>query len=186
MPDPARRKEKGERREGKRKKSEDIPLSNAFTPHASRLTPHASSATVLAFDFGEKRVGVAVGDTETGLAHALTTITAVDNRSRFAAIDALIREWRPACLVVGLPAHADGSEHEISRLCRRFAQRLEGRFGITTRLVDERFTSLAAEDALRSAGTSGARRRTVIDQVAAQEILQNHLDAERKKTAGGP
>lgn len=186
MPDPVRRKEKGERREGKQEKSEGAPLANALTPHASRLTPHAGPATVLAFDFGEKRVGVAVGDTETGLAHALTTIVAADNRSRFAAIDALIREWRPACLVVGLPAHADGSEHEISRLCRRFAQRLEGRFGITTRLVDERFTSLAAEDALRSAGARGARRRTVIDQVAAQEILQSHLDAERKKTAGGP
>jgi putative Holliday junction resolvase len=173
------------RRSAKGEKREALPLVKA-APDASRLAPHAGSATVLAFDFGEKRVGVAVGDTETGLAHALTTITAADNRSRFAAIDALIREWRPGCLVVGLPAHADGSEHEISRLCRRFAQRLEGRFGITTRLVDERFTSLAAEDALRNAGTSGARRRTVIDQVAAQEILQNHLDAERKKTAGGP
>lgn len=173
-----RRKAKGETREAS-------PLAKAFAPDASRLAPHASSATVLAFDFGEKRVGVAVGDTETGLAHALTTIVAADNRSRFAAIDALIREWRPACLVVGLPARADGSEHEISRLCRRFAQRLEGRFGITTRLVDERFTSLAAEDALRSAGARGARRKAVIDQVAAQEILQNHLDAERKKTAVG-
>lgn len=186
MPDPVGRKEKGESREGKREKSEGTTLANASTPRASRLAPHASPATVLAFDFGEKRVGVAVGDTETGLAHALTTIAAADNRSRFAAIDALIREWRPVCLVVGLPAHADGSEHEISRLCRRFAQRLEGRFGITTRLVDERFTSLAAEDALRSAGTRGARRRAVIDQVAAQEILQYHLDTETKKTGRSP
>ena len=173
-----RRKAKGEKRQAS-------PLAKT-APDASHLTPHASSGTLLAFDFGEKRVGVAVGDTETGLAHALTTIAAADNRSRFAAIDALIREWRPVCLVVGLPAHADGSEHEISRLCRRFAQRLEGRFGITTRLVDERFTSLAAEDALRSAGTRGARRRAVIDQVAAQEILQYHLDTESKKTGRSP
>lgn len=163
---------KGEKREGP-------PLANAFTPHAN-------TGTVLAFDFGEKRVGVAVGDTETGLAHALTTIATADNRLRFAAIDALIREWQPSCLVVGLPAHADGSEHETSRLCRRFAQRLEGRFGIRTRLVDERYTSLAADAALRSAGTHGARRRAVLDQVAAQEILQTYLDAESKKSPGGP
>jgi putative Holliday junction resolvase len=135
----------------------------------------------MAFDFGEKRIGVAVGDTETGLAHALTTISAADNRSRFAAIEALISEWRPSGLVVGLPAHVDGTEHETSRLCRRFAQRLEGRFGITTRLQDERYSSLAADAAMRSAGTRADRRLAVIDQVAAQEILQSFLDTENKK-----
>lgn len=150
-------------------------------PPTLGVSPPARTATVMAFDFGEKRIGVAVGDTETGLAHALTTIAAADNRSRFAAIETLISEWRPSCLVVGLPAHADGSEHETSRLCRRFAQRLEGRFGITTRLQDERYTSLAADAALRSAGTRGDRRIAVLDQVAAQEILQTFLDAENKK-----
>ena len=92
------------KRKAKGEKTEASPLAKAFAPDASRLTSHASCGTVLAFDFGEKRVGVAVGDTETGLAHALTTIAAADNRSRFAAIDALIREWRPVCLVVGLPS----------------------------------------------------------------------------------
>jgi len=158
---------------------------NQPSPHASRLTPHAKTGTVLAFDFGEKRIGVAVGDTETGLAHPLTTITASDNRSRFAAIGTLIEEWRPACLVVGLPAHADGTEHETSRLCRRFAQRLEGRFGIRTHLVDERLTSWAAETALRDAGAHGARLKAVLDQAAAREILEAYLASTKNKTDSG-
>ncbi len=146
-----------------------------------RITAHAKAGTVLAFDFGEKRIGVAVGDTETGLAHPLTTITASDNRSRFAAIEVLIGEWRPICLVVGLPAHADGTEHEISRLCRRFAQRLEGRFGLPARLVDERFTSRAAESALRDAGAHGRKLKAALDQVAAREILENYLASLQNK-----
>jgi putative Holliday junction resolvase len=153
------------------------------THHPSPITHHAETGTVLAFDFGEKRIGVAVGDTETCLAHPLTTIRAESNRLRFAAIGALIDEWRPACLVVGLPAHADGTEHEISRLCRRFAQRLEGRFGIPTRLMDERLTSRAAESALRAAGARGARLEAALDQGAAREILAAYLEAERNKTA---
>jgi putative Holliday junction resolvase len=131
----------------------------------------AKPGTVLAFDFGEKRIGVAVGDTQTSLAHPLTTLAAEDNRARFSAIGALIEEWQPTLLVVGLPAHADGTEHETSRLCRRFAQRLEGRFGIRVQLVDERLTSWAAEAALRGAGVRGAKLKGALDQAAAREIL---------------
>jgi putative Holliday junction resolvase len=166
-------------------------MSDELTPPGPKTTQSstlktqrsACAGTVLAFDFGEKRIGVAVGDTETCLAHPLTTIRAESNRLRFAAIGALIDEWRPACLVVGLPAHADGTEHEISRLCRRFAQRLEGRFGIPTRLMDERLTSRAAESALRAAGARGARLEAALDQGAAREILAAYLEAERNKTA---
>ncbi|MBI2225057.1 MAG: Holliday junction resolvase RuvX, partial [Betaproteobacteria bacterium] len=89
--------------------------------HNSVITPYAKTGTVLAFDFGEKRVGVAVGDTAVGIAHPLTTIDAADRRQRFAAIAALVEEWRPAQLVVGLPAHLDGTEHELSRLARKFS-----------------------------------------------------------------
>lgn len=168
-----------------RKKSpEKVIARTESAPPSPGASRHTRVGTVMAFDFGEKRIGVAIGDTETGLAHALTTIAAADNRSRFTAIETLINEWQPSCLVVGLPAHTDGSEHETSRLCRRFAQRLEGRFGITTRLQDERYTSLAADAALRSAGTRGDRRRALLDQVAAQEILQAFLDAGNKKTPG--
>lgn len=158
---------------------------NQPSPHASHPTPHAKTGTVLAFDFGEKRIGVAVGDTQTGLAHPLTTIAAEDNRARFAAIGALIGEWQPACLVVGLPAHADGTEHEISRLCRRFAQRLEGRFGIPVQLVDERLTSWAAEAALREAGVRGARLKGALDQAAAREILAAYFSSSQKNHRTG-
>lgn len=131
-----------------------------------------ASTTVLAFDFGTKRIGVAVGDFETRLAHPLTVIAVAENRARFAAIEQLIAEWRPALLVVGLPVHADGTEHPVGRLARRFAQRLQGRFGARTELVDERLTSHEAEGLLRAAGARGARLKAGLDPVAAQRILE--------------
>jgi len=127
---------------------------------------------VLAFDFGEKRIGVAVGDLGVRIAHPLSTISAEDNATRFAEIGKLIAEWRPARLVVGLPMHADGTEHEVSRLARRFAQRLEGRFGLPAVLVDERLTSRAAESRLRESGVRGHDLEAALDAAAAQEILQ--------------
>ena len=139
-------------------------------PHSPRLTPHAAAGTVLAFDFGEKRVGVAVGDLTLRIAHPLSTIAADDNATRFKEIGAAIAEWRPVRLIVGLPMHADGTEHEVSRLARRFAQRLEGRFGIPTALVDERLTSRSAEEKLRASGARAGEIEESLDAAAAQEI----------------
>ena len=138
----------------------------------SRGTP---SGTVLAFDFGEKRIGVAVGDLSLRIAHPLATIAAEDNATRFAEIGKLVAEWRPAKLVVGLPMHADGTEHETSRLARRFGQRLEGRFGVSVALVDERLTSKAAESRLREAGASRAKIEASLDAAAACEILDAYF-----------
>lgn len=138
----------------------------------SRPACPATAATVLAFDFGEKRIGVAVGELALGIPHPLTVIAAEDNRSRFAGIAALIAEWRPQILVVGVASHADGSAHEVGRLSRRFAQRLEGRFGIRTVLVDEYLTSGIAEMHLRESGIAPRRHRAAVDAVAAQEILR--------------
>lgn len=145
------------------------------TPHSSPLTPHPRTGTVLAFDYGTKRTGVAVGDFETRLAHPLATITAVENRVRFAAIERLIAEWRPALLVIGAPSREDGAEHPVGRLARRFAQRLHGRFGIRTEVVDEHLTSHDAEQSLRAAGARGARLKAGIDAVAAQRILESYF-----------
>jgi putative Holliday junction resolvase len=136
----------------------------------------AEEGTVLAFDFGEKRIGVAVGDTLLKLAHPLTTLSVESNEQRFAAIAALIGEWHPALLVVGLPAHLDGTEHAMSAQCRRFARRLEGRFGLTTRMADERLSSAAASEDLAEIGIRGRKQKTAVDQVAAQRILQSFLD----------
>ena len=126
---------------------------------------------MLAFDFGEKRIGVAVGDITLRIAHPLSTIAAEDNATRFAEIGKLIDEWKPSRLVVGLPMHQDGTEHEVSRLARRFANRLEGRFGIAVALVDERLTSVAAEARLREAGVRGDKMKATLDAAAASEIL---------------
>jgi len=96
---------------------------------------------VLAFDFGLKRIGVAVGNTLLKKAQALTIIHAIENNRRFEAIEKLIREWQPGRLVVGLPLHPDGNAHEMTKRCRRFANQLHGRFNIKTTLVDERYSS---------------------------------------------
>jgi putative Holliday junction resolvase len=136
------------------------------------------AGTVLAFDFGLKRIGVAVGDTSVKLAHPLTTIAEEGNDKRFAAITALIAEWHPALLVVGLPAHLDGAEHEMSALCRRFARRLEGRYKLRTLLVDERLSSAAASEDLAEIGIRGRKQKIALDQVAAQRILQSFLDQQ--------
>jgi putative Holliday junction resolvase len=137
-----------------------------------------AAGTVLAFDFGTKRVGVAVGDLAIGIAHPLATIAASAKDRRYAAIAALIAEWRPALLVVGLPAHMDGTEHEVSRLARKFARELHARFRLPVELVDERLTSDCAAAALRESGVASHKRRDRVDQVAAQHILQDYFDSD--------
>lgn len=135
----------------------------------------AASGTVLGFDFGEKRVGVAVGETATGIANALRTIEAAANEARFAAIDALVREWQPVLLVVGRPRHEDGGEHAVARLAEKFARRLQARHGLPIVLVDETLSSAAAEADFREARTR-ARRAADIDALAARIIVQSYLD----------
>ncbi len=139
--------------------------------------------TLLAFDFGEKRIGVAVGDTLIGIAHPLQTISSESNDERFKAIGNLISEWQPSQLVVGLPSHMDGTEHELSRLCRKFANRLHGRFNLPVTLVDERLSSAEASQSLKQAGIGGRRQKPMLDQVAAQHILQSFLDQQSHAAA---
>src|SRR5882672_1007069 len=149
--------------------------SSKPTRHPSPVTRHPRTGTVLAFDFGTRRIGVAVGDFETRLAHPLTTLVEVESQARFAAIGKLIAEWQPVLLLVGQPAHADGSEHPVGKLARRFAQRLHGRFGLATELVDEHLTSVEAEGLLRSSGARGTRLKAGLDAVAAQRILDSYF-----------
>ena len=132
---------------------------------------------VLAFDFGEQRVGVATGEISLGIPHALTVISAEDNDSRFARIAELIAEWQPVLLVVGVASHPDGAIHETGRLARRFGQRLHGRFNLPVEFVDERLTSHAAETALREVGMRADRRAAMLDAAAAAEILRTWFEA---------
>jgi len=132
--------------------------------------------TLLAFDFGTRRIGIAIGNSLSGTARPLTTLHGEKNEQRFAAIEDMMREWQPAALVVGLPCNDDGSPHEMTRLCRRFANRLKGRFNLPVILVDERYTSAAASSELSAAGVHGIRQKPLLDQYAAQQILQAYLD----------
>jgi len=125
-----------------------------------------SEQTLLAFDFGLKRIGVAHGNTLMRQAQPLTVISAESNQARFAAIEQLLQEWQPALCVVGLPLHPDGAEHEMTQRCRRFANQLHGRFGQSTVLVDERYSSAVL----------GGRRGQVLDAEAAAIILQQYFD----------
>jgi putative Holliday junction resolvase len=146
---------------------------------SSRAAPPSTS--VLAFDFGEKYLGVAVGDSETGIASPLTLIAAEANEERFARIAQLIAEWRPGRLVVGLPLAMDGTEHDLTRRARRFARQLDGRFHLPVSFADERLSSAAAEDALRGMGRGGRAHKHDTHALAAQIILQAWLDELRTK-----
>jgi putative Holliday junction resolvase len=159
-----------------------MPMTSAgHTPHASRFTPRASAGTVLAFDFGEKRIGVAVADLAVGIAHPLKTIHAEDNDTRFAAVGALIAEWKPAQLIVGEPHHADGGAHEIARLARRFAQRLKGRFSLPVTLADETLSSQAAASRLHEHGVHGDKLNAALDSAAACEIMTTWLEQQHRQ-----
>jgi putative holliday junction resolvase len=132
--------------------------------------------TVLAFDFGMKRIGVAVGERRLGSARALQTIAAEANDARFAAIGRLVAEWSPARLLVGQPLNEDGTPHEMTARCERFANQLRGRFGLPVEQVDERFTSLLAEDELRAGGVDWRSAKQRVDAEAARIILQSWMD----------
>ena len=121
---------------------------------------------VFGFDFGIKRIGIAMGNTLTGQAQPLAVVKAIDNAARFKQIGELIEQWRPAQLIVGEPRHPDGAEHEMTLRCRRFANQLHGRFNLPVALVDERYSSAVIQ----------AKRGEIIDAKAAAIILQQYFD----------
>lgn len=137
---------------------------------------------VLGFDFGTRRIGVALGSLEIGLAHPLETIAWEKKSECFEAIDRLVEAWKPSLLVVGLPLSMDGSEHELTRLAKLFARRLEARYGLPVEFVDERLSSFAAGEALEQAGIRGRVQKDYIDQVAAQCLLQAYLEEKKNGT----
>jgi len=101
--------------------------------------------TIMAFDYGTRRIGVAVGNTLTKAGQPLKIIAEPSEDVRFRAIQALIKEWQPNQLVVGMPCHPDGTEHEMSAKARRFGNQLHGRFQLPVDWVDERYTSAVLE-----------------------------------------
>lgn len=133
--------------------------------------------TILAFDFGLRRIGVAVGQDVTGSASPLGVVANRDDGVDHEAIAGLVAEWRPTVLVVGLPAHADGSPSEMQQHVMVFARELD-RYGIEVATTDERYTSVEAERVLkaaRAAGTRGRISKEMIDSAAAVFIAERYL-----------
>jgi len=132
--------------------------------------------TYLAFDYGQKRIGVAVGQDLTRTASALTTLKTRDNTPPWDQISTLFQTWQPQAFVVGLPYNQDGSEHAITRAARRFGNQLHGRYQIPVYWVDERLTSSEAERILAERGARS--KKEDIDKLAAQLILQSWFEQQ--------
>lgn len=145
---------------------------------------------ILGFDFGLRRIGVAVGQTHTRTATALKTVNCSD-RPNWEAISRLVEEWSPGQFVVGVPLGADGEETDMSRQARNFGNKLTGRFGSPVAFFDERLTSREAEQAFSDAREKGvAKRRHAqkTDSIAARIILENWLQSlpdERQDDSSG-
>ena len=135
--------------------------------------------SLLAFDFGLRRTGVAVGSRRLATASALTTLVGAGKGPDLDAIAELVEEWHPGRLIVGRPCHMDGSDTDLTRHAERFARRLAERFALPVDLVDERLTSVEAQDLIRQARRAGRKRRaraTDVDKLSAQVILRSWLE----------
>jgi putative Holliday junction resolvase len=130
--------------------------------------------TLLAFDYGEKNIGVAVGQTLTGTANPLETIRVTRSHPDWNAISRIVKAWQPDALVVGLPLNMDGTEQRVTRRARRFGNQLFGRYQLPVHLVDERLTTREARDRLASEGRAGSDDHPV----AAQIILESWLSEQ--------
>jgi putative Holliday junction resolvase len=131
--------------------------------------------TLLGFDFGLQRIGIAVGQSITRTATALSTIRSRDGRPDWDAISEMIRTWQPDALIIGLPRQADGEISDLARRIMRFARQLEGRYHLPVHTIDERLSSRAAS-ALQNNGEEADDKGT--DAVAARIILQDWLDIQ--------
>jgi putative Holliday junction resolvase len=143
---------------------------------------------ILGFDFGLRRIGVAVGQTATHTASSLETVSHA-REPDWTAITRLVKEWRPTTLLVGLPLGPDGEETDMSKVARRFGAALQKRFSLEVSYADERLSSRAAEDRFADLRASGRARRKdakQLDAMAAQIILENWLQSHHDQYPGFP
>jgi putative holliday junction resolvase len=132
--------------------------------------------TLLGFDYGLRRIGVAVGQALTASATALTTVRARHGKPDWSAISRLVADWKPDALVVGIPYHMDGSEQEMTRSSERFCRQLEGRYGLPVHRAEERLTSYVVE-----AGLAAGADKHAVDPLSAQVILQDWLQQHAQR-----
>ena len=135
--------------------------------------PTDTAKTIMAFDYGTRSIGVAVGQTVTSSANPLTELRAKEGTPDWQELQKLLDEWQPNLVLVGLPLNMDGSESEFSARARKFANRLHGRFGVAIEMVDERLTTREAKSI---AGHRESYKDNPVDAIAAQLILQSWLE----------
>ncbi len=143
---------------------------------ASEPRSETKNETIMAFDFGAKRVGVAVGESALRTAHALSTVT-VPAAQLLDSIGKMVEEWKPARFVVGRPAHEDGTPHAMTARCERFSRQVSARFRLPSTFIDERYTSIDAEAALREQGIATKNHRGKSDSLAAAFILERYFES---------
>lgn len=137
-----------------------------------------TNGNILAFDFGEKKIGVAVGNSITKSAHPLDTIRKIKKVERNQVIDTLLKEWEPNIVVVGLPLNEDGSDSRLTGLARKFAEKIQNRSKIKTVMVDERYSSVEAKMLIKNSTKNISKGSLLIDQIAAQIILDSYFDRQ--------
>ena len=137
-----------------------------------------ASTNLLGFDYGEKTIGVAVGNTGSSQAHPLTTVRVIRGQPDWDTVTRLIEEWNPVALVVGLPINMEGNDNPVTPRARKFGNRLNGRYNLPVHMVDERLTTRDARTELYNAGVAEKRHKPVLDKLAAQSILQTYLSEQ--------
>ena len=128
---------------------------------------------ILSFDFGEKRIGIAIGNSITKSSHPLETINTPKNTERYKLIELLLKTWKPVKLVIGYPLNEDGTLSKMSLLAKKFAMKLRNKYNIPIIMIDERFTSSEADLELKKFEKNFKKRKIVVDQVAAMIILDS-------------
>ena len=136
------------------------------------------SGTLLAFDFGTKSIGVAVGQRITGTARPLTALKANDGTPDWTLIERLLKEWQPDDVIVGLPLNMDGTEQPLTQRARKFANRIHGRFGVVVDLQDERLTTTDARARLFERGGYRALEKGMVDGISALLILEAWMESQ--------
>ncbi len=134
------------------------------------------SGTLLAFDFGTKSIGVAIGQRITGTARPLTAIKANDGTPDWTQLEKLLKEWQPERVVVGLPLNMDGTSQPLTDRARKFANRLHGRFGVKVELQDERLSTVEARAGLFERGGFRALNKGSVDSASAVIILESYFE----------
>lgn len=134
-----------------------------------------SASTLLAFDFGTRSIGVAVGQTLIGSANEQPPLRAKEGIPNWQELEALLKQWQPNLIVVGLPVNMDGSEMEMTRRARKFGNRLHGRYGYPIAFADERLTTKEAKREAHQAGHKGNYHKNPVDSIAARIILEGWM-----------